>query len=141
MKWQIGGVFFSVLVLLNVTASFAGDVQSPSSVRDEYRRPTDIPFPDDNPYGAAKADLGRRLFFDPIFSNSRSLSCASCHDPQKSWGDGRAKARGEKELAFRSPTLLNVAWTPRLGWDGKFRSVEAVAFIPITGAAAMNLKE
>jgi hypothetical protein len=141
MKWQIGGVFFSVPVLLKVAASIAGDVELPLSVRDEYRRPTEIPFPDDNPYSAAKVDLGRRLFFDPIFSNSQSLSCASCHEPNKSWGDGRAKAHGEKDLALRSPTLLNVAWTPRLGWDGKFRNIEAVAFTPITAPAAMNLKE
>jgi cytochrome c peroxidase len=44
-------------------------------------------------------------------------------------------------MALRSPTLLNVAWTPRLGWDGKFRDLESVAFGPITAATNMNLPE
>ena len=44
-------------------------------------------------------------------------------------------------MALRSPTLLNVAWMPRLGWDGKFKDLESVAFTPITGAANMNLPE
>jgi len=44
-------------------------------------------------------------------------------------------------MAFRSPTLLNVAWMPRLGWDGKFRDLESVAFTPITGKRAMDLGE
>jgi cytochrome c peroxidase len=141
MKWQIGGAFFSVLILLTAAVSFAAGIQAPASVKDDYKPPIEIPFPDDNPYSVAKVALGRRLFFDPIFSSSRSISCGSCHEPDKSWGDGRAKAHGEKDLALRSPTLLNVAWTPRLGWDGKFRNIEAVAFTPITSPAAMNLKE
>ncbi len=42
-------------------------------------------------------------------------------------------------MAFRAPTLLNVAWTPKLGWDGHFRDLEAVAFGPITSPGNMNL--
>src|SRR6202035_1849404 len=70
-------------------------------------------------------------------------SGASCHNPGLSWGDGRPHARGEGTgpMALRSPTLLNVAWMPRLGWDGKFRDLESVAFAPITSAANMNLSE
>jgi cytochrome c peroxidase len=44
-------------------------------------------------------------------------------------------------LSLRTPTLLNVAWTPRLGWTGHFRSLEAVAFGPISSADNMNLSE
>jgi len=111
--------------------------------REDYRRPEDIPFPSGNPYSKAKADLGRMLFFDPILSGSGTRSCASCHSPGLSWGDGLARAAGEnqKPLALRSPTVLNVAWTPIFGWDGKFHDLEAVAFAPITGPANMNRKE
>jgi cytochrome c peroxidase len=111
------------------------------SWREDYRRPESVPFPSDNPYSKAKADLGRILFFDPILSGSGTRSCASCHNPGLSWGDGLGRAVGEKALALRSPTLLNVAWMPVLGWDGKFHDLEAVAFAPITGAANMNRKE
>jgi cytochrome c peroxidase len=83
------------------------------------------------------------LFFDPILSGSRSRSCASCHNPGLSWGDGQPRAIGEMQqlLPLRSPTLLNVAWTPKLGWDGHFRDLESVAMGPITSPTNMNLSE
>lgn len=108
-----------------------------------YHRPAEIPFPKSNPYSDAKVKLGKVLFFDPILSGSNVRSCATCHNPGLSWGDGRGRALGEgqKPLPLRSPTLLNVAWIPKLGWDGHFRDLEAVAMGPITGAANMNLPE
>ena len=108
-----------------------------------YRRPAAIPFPKDDPYSDAKAELGRTLFFDPILSGAKVRSCASCHNPGLSWGDGQARAIGEdqKPLPLRTPTLLNVAWTPKLGWDGHFRDLEAVAMGPITSNENMNLSE
>src|SRR5580698_6646405 len=94
--------------------------------QEKYRRPAEIPFPPDNPYSDAKFRLGRILFFDPILSGSEVRSCASCHNTGLSWGDGQKRAIGEKQepLPLRSPTLLNVAWTPKLGWDGHFRNLE-----------------
>ena len=44
-------------------------------------------------------------------------------------------------MPLRTPTLLNVAWVPRPGWTGHFRSLEAVAFGPITSPGNMNLPE
>jgi cytochrome c peroxidase len=112
-------------------------------VRNEYRRPTEIPYPADNPFTPAKDKLGKLLFFDRILSGSQSRSCSSCHDPSLSWGDGRARAIGENQsvLPLRSPTLLNVAWVPRPGWDGHFRNLEAVAFGPILSPTNMNSSE
>jgi cytochrome c peroxidase len=42
---------------------------------------------------------------------------------------------------LRSPTLIAIAWVDQLGWDGKFRDLESVAFVPITGKTNMNLPE
>ena len=111
--------------------------------RAKYHRPAEIPFPDSNPYSEAKSKLGRMLYFDPLLSGSQVRSCASCHNPALSWGDGQSRAIGEKQvpLALRSPTLLNVAWTPKPGWDGHFRDLEAVAFGPITAPGNMNMPE
>jgi cytochrome c peroxidase len=108
-----------------------------------YRRPAEIPFPKSNPYSEPKAKLGKILFFDPILSGAQVRSCATCHNPGLSWGDGRSRAMGEaqKPLSLRSPTLLNIAWIPKLGWDGHFRDLESVAMGPITGATNMNLPE
>jgi cytochrome c peroxidase len=44
-------------------------------------------------------------------------------------------------MAVRAPTLLNVAWVPKLGWDGHFRDLESVAFGPIVSPKIMNLPE
>lgn len=111
--------------------------------RAEYRRPAAIPFPADDAYSPAEAALGRRLFFDPILSASRTLSCAGCHDPSLGWADGKARAVGDNGgvLALRTPTLIDVAWVPVLGWDGKFADLESVAFAPITSADNMGLSE
>src|SRR5262249_18412438 len=35
--------------------------------------------------------------------------------------------------------MLNIAWIPKLGWDGHFRDLESVAMGPITGQTNMNL--
>jgi cytochrome c peroxidase len=109
----------------------------------DYRRPSTTPFPDDDRYSKAKAELGRTLFFDPILSGSGSRSCASCHQPGLSWGDGlpRAIGEGQKPLSLRAPTLLNIAWIPVLGWDGKFPNLEAVTFAPLTSPTNMNGNE
>jgi cytochrome c peroxidase len=108
--------------------------------RAEYRRPDAIPFPDDDPYSAPKAALGRLLFFDPLLSEPRTISCATCHNPGLSWSDGLARGygAGKQPLALRAPTILNVAWIETLGWDGKYPSLESVAYTPITSAANMN---
>lgn len=109
--------------------------------QDSYRRPDAIPFPEDNPWSAAKAQLGATLFFDPVLSGSHTMACVNCHQPSLAWGDGLPKAVGDhsETMGLRSPTLLNIAWLQRLGWDGKFPDVEAVSFRAISAMANMNL--
>ncbi len=146
MNLKLCGALLSALMLLGTAvATLADGAKDPrvAAWKAEYLRSAPVPFPDDNPYSAAKAELGRTLFFDPLLSASGSRSCASCHNPGLSWGDGLARAVGEGHttMALRAPTLLDVAWTPRLGWDGKFRDLEAVTFAAITGAGNMNLPE
>ena len=108
----------------------------------DYRRPAAIPFPADNPYGQAKAELGRSLFFDPLLSLNGDRACASCHLPGRDWTDAHARAPRNDGgfMEFRTPTLLNVAWTEDIyGWDGKFLGLEAVARTPLTAPGNMNL--
>ncbi len=114
-----------------------------SALREAYRRVDEAVYPPENPYSPAKAALGQHLFFDTLLSGERSMSCASCHVPTQSWSDGRPRGIGESGAAMkvRTPTLLDVAQIPILGWDGKFRDLESVAFTPITSASAMNLAE
>ena len=109
--------------------------------QEDYRRPKAIPYPEDNPWSAAKAQLGATLFFDPVLSGSHTMACVNCHQPALAWADGLAKAVGDhsQTMNLRSPTLLNIAWLERLGWDGKFPDVESVSFRAISGMANMDL--
>ena len=40
---------------------------------------------DKNPLTRAKIELGRQLYFDPHLSADRSVSCATCHDPDQGY--------------------------------------------------------
>ena len=128
--------------LIGPLPGFAQSDASRAASRSSYRAEP-VPFPADNPYTPAKERLGRMLFFDPLLSGPATLSCASCHNPGLSWGNGLrhgVNGRGEP-LALRVPTLLDVAWSPVLGWDGKFRDLESVAFAVITNPDNMNNTE
>ncbi len=111
--------------------------------RDSFRPMDAVQYPESNPYSAQKAALGASLFADPILSQNRTRSCASCHQPELAWGDGLARAVGDRQEAMelRSPTLLDVAYVPTLGWDGKFPDIEAVTFGAITGFSNMGISE
>ncbi|UMY18240.1 c-type cytochrome [Methylobacterium organophilum] len=145
MAW-IFGQRAAALLLAAGLAGLAGPClpEERPAIPAEYRRPDAIPFPDSNPYSQAKAELGRNLFFDPLLSGSGDRSCASCHQPGLAWSDGRARAARSDagEMALHTPSLLDIAFADGpLGWDGKFPSLETVAFAPITAPTNMNLSE
>jgi cytochrome c peroxidase len=108
--------------------------------KEHYRRPAAAPFPSDNAYSKERAELGKKLFFDTRVSGSGLISCASCHNPSFSWGDGLPKAvgYGMKQLGRRTPTVLNTAWADLLFWDGRAGSLEEQALGPITSPGEMN---
>ena len=43
----------------------------------------------------AEVRLGRDLFYDPILSGNRNISCATCHHPRFGTGDGLSLGLGE----------------------------------------------
>jgi cytochrome c peroxidase len=104
------------------------------------RRPEGIEFPEDNKFTADRELLGRTLFFDPRLSGSNFISCATCHNPGFSWGDGLATAIGDemKPLGRRTPTVLNLAWAGALFWDGRSETLEDQCLGPIRSTAEMN---
>jgi cytochrome c peroxidase len=144
-------MFFRSFALASLLACACGGSAPAESVgavkggdwREEYRRPQSIPYPPSNPFTPEKAELGRALFFDTRLSASMTLSCASCHKPDHGWSDGLVHARGEgpTSMFLHTPTILNIAWLDRLGWDGKFSDIEAVTFGPILRKGEMNMTE
>ena len=97
----------------------------------------------DNPLSRDKITLGKRLFFDPILSRDRTVSCASCHILQEGGDDNRPVAVGYKGRAnpfhLNSPTVLNAALARYQFWDGRVHTVEEQAGGPIQAPFEMNL--
>lgn len=111
------------------------------ALKTEYRRPTLIPFPEENPYTPEKASLGKKLYFDPRLSVAAAQSCASCHNPGFGWTDGLATGvgHGMTKLTRRSPSLVNVAWGTTFMWDGRALTLEEQALGPIQSSDEMNM--
>ena len=102
-----------------------------------------ITVPDSNPMTPAKVELGRQLFFGNKLSADRSTSCATCHDPNKGFADGRPLARGVNGLAGarNSPSLVNAGLGQLFFWDGRAASLEAQVLAPIFNPKEMGLTE
>ncbi len=56
---------------------------------------TDTDFLWDGNPDQALVTLGQNLFFDPVLSGNRNISCGTCHDPSLGTGDGLALGIGE----------------------------------------------
>lgn len=94
----------------------------------------------DTDTGTAVVRLGKLLFFDPRLSESNKISCASCHQPELSWTDGRERSLGHEDQSNKrnSPTILNSWFYTSLFWDGRSRSLEDQAFSPINSETEMH---
>jgi len=79
----------------------------------------------------AAARLGQALFFDQRLSADGSVSCATCHDPSKSWTDGKVRGMGLEEVRRNTMTLWNVAHNRWFYWDGRRDTLWAQALTPI----------
>jgi len=101
----------------------------------------DVPYPADNVPNEDKKNLGKILFFDPRLSLSNQIACASCHEPQLGWGDGKRVANGhDRQTGTRNAmTLLNVAFYDKLFWDGRANSLEHQARFPVQDHVEMNI--
>jgi cytochrome c peroxidase len=100
-----------------------------------------MPVPEDNPLTAEKIELGRRLFFDRRLSRDGSVACASCHDPERAYSDGRAVAVGVFGRRGRrnAPALINRGYGRLFFWDGRAASLEEQALLPIQDHNEMDL--
>ena len=100
-----------------------------------------VPVPEDNPLTAEKIELGRRLFFDRSLSRDNSISCSSCHDPDRAFSDGRAVAVGVfGRIGKRnSPALINRGYGRSFFWDGRLSTLEKQVLKPIEDPNEMDL--
>lgn len=85
-------------------------------------------------------ELGKALFFDTRLSGSGKISCASCHNPELNWTDGKEKSIGHEGTVNKrnSPTIQNTWFYDKLFWDGRSNSLEDQAFAPINSESEMH---
>lgn len=90
---------------------------------------------DSNNLTAQKAELGKKLFFDPRLSKSGKMGCVNCHHIDKAFTDGVAhsiKDSGGKN-SRNSPTMYNCGYSPELYWDGRKVGLESNVLAAWTG--------
>jgi cytochrome c peroxidase len=98
--------------------------------------------PADNPLTPEKVALGRKLFFDPILSGDRTVACATCHHPDKAFAGSEALPRGigGQPTKRKAPALINRAFGDAFFWDGRAKSLEEQALLPIEDPTEMGAK-
>ncbi|MCD6258998.1 MAG: cytochrome-c peroxidase [Helicobacteraceae bacterium] len=88
-----------------------------------------------NPITDAKAELGKKLYFDPRLSKSGLISCNTCHNLSEGGDDGVSAAIGHKWTAnphhLNSPTVYNAVFFSAQFWDGRDPNLEKQAQGPI----------
>ncbi len=67
--------------------------------------------------------LGQALFFDERLATNGRMSCASCHQPDRAFADGRARALGLVEVDRNTPSLWNAVHERWHGWGGETDSI------------------
>ncbi len=84
------------------------------------------------------ADLGRELFFDKDLSATGTVSCATCHQPDRAFTDGLAKSFGTNQTGRNAPTLVGVSHNQWYYWDGRRDSLWAQAITPPESLGEMD---
>jgi len=88
--WRSGGFALRFIALLTLWAATAAGAEIPAPITDA----------DYGPVSMDEARLGRMLFFDPILSGNRNISCATCHHPRFATSDGLSLGLGEGGISI-----------------------------------------
>lgn len=92
---------------------------------------------------APLAKLGHDLFFDTRLSADGTVSCATCHQPEHGFTDGRPLAVGlaQRKGTRNTPSVINAALQGAQFWDGRRNSIEAQVFDPLLNANEHGLAQ
>lgn len=133
-------LLLAALLALSAAPAFADDfggAEYPYKVPLGLKAPE---VPENNPLNDAKVDLGKKLYFDKRLSRDGTVSCATCHDPNKGWTDQAPVSTGIKGQmgGVSAPTVLNAAYYELQFWDGRAKSLEEQAKGPIQNPLEMG---
>jgi len=120
----------------------AGPLARPRSLK-QVGTPTDATrsaTPPDNPQTPEKIALGQKLFFDGRLSADGTVACSSCHDPARAFTDGRPTSIGIRGRVGQrnAPTVLNALYNKTQFWDGRVKTLEEQAALPIVNPVEMG---
>jgi cytochrome c peroxidase len=85
--------------------------------------------------------FGHQLFFDARFSKTGTVSCATCHQPEKQWSDGRKLGVALAEVDRSTQPLANVRLNRWFSWDGGHDNLWAQSIRPLLDAREMGINE
>ncbi len=113
----------------------AGWVWADSAAGDEPIQPI-APYKLTQP---AKAELGKKLWFDPRLSRSGFISCNSCHNLSMGGSDNLKTSIGHnwQKGPINSPTVLNSSLNLAQFWDGRAKNLQEQAGGPIANPGEM----
>ncbi len=99
-----------------------------------------LPAPDENPLTAEKIELGRQLFSDTRLSVDGSISCATCHDPNRAFSSEEPLAVGIFGRVGRrnAPAIINRGYGRSFFWDGRVATLEEQVLRPIEDPLEMG---
>lgn len=86
-----------------------------------------------------RAELGKKLFFDPRLSKSGFISCNSCHNLSMGGSDNLPSSIGDhwQRGPINAPTVLNASLNLAQFWDGRAADLQAQAGGPIANPGEM----
>ena len=121
----------------------AGVVSTPLQAADWQALPDVAPAPKDNPTTQAKVELGKKLYMDPRFSSTGTVSCNSCHNVMEGGDDSRPTSMGVhgKTGGRNAPTVWNAAFHSVQFWDGRANLLEDQAKGPVANPVEMGMKD
>ncbi|MCI5223226.1 MAG: cytochrome C biogenesis protein CcsA, partial [Candidatus Electrothrix sp. AR4] len=87
------------------------------------------PVPPAKDINQIKAELGKKLFFDPRLSKSGFISCNSCHNLSMGGTDNLKTSIGHnwQQGPINAPTVLNSSMNFVQFWDGRAETLKEQA--------------
>ncbi len=148
MKFVLSLIVIAVAALVVATSFFPEepDVEVEQTATQTIEKPVKeytgpiIPISDNIELDQAKVALGALLFSDPILSNDRTVSCATCHRLDLGGSNGLPMSVGISGgiQQINVPTVFNSGLNFVQFWDGRVKTLEEQVSGPIENPLEMG---
>lgn len=139
---------YQMEVLKSVQTEEEASGQIPPGISPKY---WNFNIPKENEMSPERIALGKKLYFEPRLSIDGTVSCATCHDITRGFGDALPVSEGVdkptaqgavKQFGTRNaPTVMNITLLHSMFWDGRSPGIEHQAMQPIINPIEMGMPE